>query len=82
MSAVMEEETKRETARRKSALVLEIIQGKPLCRSRVASSTCCHHRSRAGSMAASAGGRARCVPNRQMCATVRAAAQESVGGVW
>ena len=65
MSAVMEEEIKRWTARRKSALVLEIIQGKTT--GPVGSSICGRPRSRNGSSRPRQAWRTRCVPSPKTC---------------
>jgi transposase-like protein len=68
MSIVMEEEIKRWTARRKSALVLEVIQGKTSISEASRQFDLPPLRSKAGSRTPSAAWRTRCVPSQKMSA--------------
>jgi hypothetical protein len=69
MSITMDEEIKRWTARRKSALVVEIIQGKKTVPRRVVLLICRRRRSSPGSRTASAGWRMPCGPSPRTCAS-------------
>nr|WP_238481168.1 hypothetical protein [Dyella telluris] len=67
MSIVMDEEIKRSTARRKTVLVLEIIQGKTSVTDASRQFDLPPRKSRAGLRRASEGWRTHCAPNRKMC---------------
>lgn len=62
MSTKMEDDIKRWTAKRKSALVLDIIQGKTAVAEASRHTTCRPRRSSSGSMTASGAWKTRCAP--------------------